>query len=31
MGMDLDDLAYWLEEAAAFQEELNQASAGVPR
>jgi hypothetical protein len=23
--MELDDLAYWLEEAATFQEELNEA------
>ena len=25
MGMELDELAYWLEEAAAFQAEQNEA------
>jgi hypothetical protein len=31
MGMELDELAYWLEEASAFQEELNEAQEKAAR
>jgi hypothetical protein len=31
MGMELDELAYWLEEAGAFQTELNQAQEQAAR
>ncbi len=29
--MELDELAYWLEEASAFQEELNEAQEKAAR